>query len=119
MLFQLKQTATFDIHASAHLRELSSHALTMAPLSLEQPHSNTKPMDAEQCRMQDFVQLPSSAEALKAASQAIFEARPVLVDGPMGCGKTRLVEHLALTLEARQEFKDFHRIQMSDQTDAR
>ena len=88
----------------------------MAPLSLEQKPTLKPKADH---RAQHFVLLPSSSDALKAASEAVFEARPVLVEGPMGCGKTRLVEHLALTLEARQEFKDFHRVQMSDQTDAR
>ena len=69
-------------------------------------------------RPSNFVQLPSLEPAFKTVSRALFEAKPVLIQGPMGCGKTRIVEHLA-SLTNREEFVTFHRIQMSDQTDAR
>ena len=65
-----------------------------------------------------FVSLPSLVVEFRNVSKAIFEAKPVLIQGPMGCGKTRLVEHLAKRTD-REEFVNFHRIQMSDQTDAR
>ena len=59
----------------------------------------------------DFVSLPSHQPAFKSLSKAVFEATPVLIEGPMGCGKSRLVERQA-ELSGRTEFKDFHRIQV-------
>ena len=59
----------------------------------------------------DFVSLPSHQPAFKSLSKAVFEATPVLIEGPMGCGKSRLVERQA-ELSRRTEFKDFHRIQV-------
>ena len=52
----------------------------------------------------DFISLASQGPALKVLSEAVFEAKPVLVEGPMGCGKTRVIEHLAAVTQ-RQEFK--------------
>jgi midasin len=50
--------------------------------------------------------------------EAIGANRPIMLEGPMGCGKTKLVEQIA-KLAGRKEFERFHRVYMSDRTDGR
>ncbi len=42
-----------------------------------------------------FVNVPSREILLKQIVDAIAIGTPVLLEGPIGCGKTKLVEHLA------------------------
>ncbi|GIY42084.1 hypothetical protein CDAR_258081, partial [Caerostris darwini] len=45
-------------------------------------------------------------------------AEPVLIQGPVGCGKTSLVEHLAM-LTGKKHVKDFLKIQLGDHVDSK
>jgi midasin len=65
-----------------------------------------------------FVSVTSRESDLIKIVDAIGANMPVMLDGPMGCGKTKLVEHIA-KLAGRKEFERFHRVYMSDRTDGR
>ena len=65
-----------------------------------------------------FVSVPSRESDLIKIVDAVGANMPVMLDGPMGCGKTKLVEHIA-RLAGRKEFERFHRVYMSDRTDGR
>lgn len=42
-----------------------------------------------------FVATPSATRNLRAAALALCAGRPLLLEGPPGCGKTRMIEELA------------------------
>ena len=65
-----------------------------------------------------FVSVASRERDLIKIIEAIGESKPVMLEGPMGSGKTKLVEEVA-RLANRKEFKRFHRVYMSDRTDGR
>ena len=57
--------------------------------------------------------MPSRRNDLLQIALAIKEGRPVLVRGPMGCGKTRLVQYFAEI--TRHDDDEFYWVHMSDQ----
>ena len=60
-----------------------------------------------------FIHVPSRRHELLRIARAINEGRPVLVRGPMGCGKTRLLQYLAEI--TKHDDEEFYRVHMSDQ----
>jgi midasin len=64
------------------------------------------------------VLVPQAEENLKSLSRAVAACQPVVLSGPIGSGKTLLVEHLAAEL-GRRMFAGFHRVQISDMLDGR
>ncbi|CAG5129144.1 unnamed protein product, partial [Candidula unifasciata] len=65
-----------------------------------------------------LVLVPSTQQHLRSLALAVSCCRPVLLQGPVGCGKTSLVEHLAV-LTGRQGYPDVLKIQLGDQTDSK
>ncbi len=65
-----------------------------------------------------YVRLPSRASALRRLALCAAASQPLVLCGPPASGKTRMVEHLR-DLTGRKEFGDFHRLQVSDETDSR
>ncbi|GIY25819.1 midasin [Caerostris darwini] len=55
---------------------------------------------------------------LHSLALAVSVAEPVLIQGPVGCGKTSLVEHLAM-LTGKKHVKDFLKIQLGDHVDSK
>ena len=63
-----------------------------------------------------FVEVNSHKNALTRIAKAIKERRPVLIQGSIGCGKTKIVHHLA---ELTGHHDKIFQINMSDQLDGR
>ena len=69
-------------------------------------------------RGQQFVLVPSAERNLQRLALAVSASNPVLLEGPVGCGKTVLVSHLA-ALVGRGEPPYLTKIQLGDQTDSK
>ncbi|TRY63986.1 hypothetical protein TCAL_02073 [Tigriopus californicus] len=65
-----------------------------------------------------FMTFGDCPNRLRQICLSIHANQPVLIRGPIASGKTSLVEHLA-RLTGRDEGREFHRIQITDQTDGR
>ncbi len=65
-----------------------------------------------------YVPVPSHRPSLRRLALCAAAGQPALLSGPPGCGKTSLVERLR-DASGRREFGDFHRVQVSDETDSR
>lgn len=65
-----------------------------------------------------LVPVPSMMANLRSLTLAVAAGSPVLLQGPVGCGKTSLVQHLAQRV-GRDRAPDFMKIQLGDQTDSK
>uniref|UniRef100_S4RP36 ATPase dynein-related AAA domain-containing protein n=1 Tax=Petromyzon marinus TaxID=7757 RepID=S4RP36_PETMA len=65
-----------------------------------------------------LVPVPSTCALLRALASAVASRRAALIEGPVGCGKTALVERLA-ALTGRTAPPGLLTVQLGDQTDSR
>ena len=65
-----------------------------------------------------LVAVPSMQRNLRSLALAVAVGAAVLLQGPVGCGKTALVEHLA-TLTGRSRAPHLLKVQLGDQTDSK
>lgn len=66
----------------------------------------------------DLVLVDSTCQNLRSLALALASHKPVLLEGPIGCGKTSLVEFLAAAtghIDSRKILK----VQLGDQTDSK
>ena len=64
--------------------------------------------------LDQLVIVPSTSQHLRSLALAVTCGEPVLLQGPVGCGKTCLVEHLAAMAGHK-----LVKIQLGDQTDSK
>ncbi len=74
--------------------------------------------DSEAVNSNPLVPVSSTRHNLHRLALAVAAGKPVLLEGPVGCGKTSLVEHLAL-LTGRQKMPQIIKVQLGDQTDSK
>uniref|UniRef100_UPI00398F5005 midasin isoform X2 n=1 Tax=Pristiophorus japonicus TaxID=55135 RepID=UPI00398F5005 len=72
----------------------------------------------DQCISKPLVLVASTYSYLQNLAMAVVSQNAVLLEGPIGCGKTALVEYLAV-LTGRQKPPDFLKVQLGDQTDSK
>lgn len=65
-----------------------------------------------------MIPVESTVSHLRSLALAVASGNPVLLQGPVGCGKTSLVEHLA-QVTGRQKSPALMKIQLGDQTDSK
>ncbi|KAI0224027.1 Midasin [Lamellibrachia satsuma] len=65
-----------------------------------------------------LLSVPSTRHNMHSVALAVASCHPVLLEGPVGCGKTALVEHLAL-LTGRGAAPHLMKVQLGDQTDSK
>ncbi len=65
-----------------------------------------------------LVPVPSSQRNLHSLAIAVASGNPVLLEGPVGSGKTSLVEHLA-EMTGRIGTPHLLKVQLGDQTDSK
>ncbi|CAG2222307.1 MDN1 [Mytilus edulis] len=65
-----------------------------------------------------LIPVESTVSHLRSLALAVASGNPVLLQGPVGCGKTSLVEHLA-QVTGRQKSPALMKIQLGDQTDSK
>lgn len=68
--------------------------------------------------MEKFVYVPSVQKSLYRLALAVSAGEPVLLQGPVGCGKTSLVEHLA-AVTGRRPYEELLKVQLGDHMDSK
>ncbi|XP_078617566.1 midasin-like [Branchiostoma floridae x Branchiostoma japonicum] len=78
----------------------------------------TRPGCQEKEVADTLVPVPSTLRNLHCLAMAVLSQKAVLLEGPVGCGKTALVEHLA-HLTGRSGAPYLLKVQLGDQTDSK
>ncbi|XP_033116850.1 midasin-like [Anneissia japonica] len=73
---------------------------------------------SKETRKKHLIAVPSTRKNLRSLALAVSSSSPVLLEGPVGCGKTSLVEYLA-ELTGRSTRSNLLRVQLGDQTDSK
>ncbi|KAM9495289.1 midasin [Clarias gariepinus] len=72
----------------------------------------------EQTSLRTLVLVDSTCRNLRRLAMAVASQKPVLLEGPIGCGKTALVEYLA-TATGHVKSPSILKVQLGDQTDSK
>ncbi|XP_034060418.1 LOW QUALITY PROTEIN: midasin [Gymnodraco acuticeps] len=72
----------------------------------------------EQSNQKDLVLVDSTCRNLRRLALAVASQKPVLLEGPIGCGKTALVEFMA-AVTGHTKATDILKVQLGDQTDSK
>ncbi|XP_031717305.1 midasin isoform X1 [Anarrhichthys ocellatus] len=76
------------------------------------------PRQTEQRNPKDLVLVDSTCRNLRRLALAVASQKPVLLEGPIGCGKTALVEFMA-AVTGHTKATDILKVQLGDQTDSK
>lgn len=76
------------------------------------------PRQEEQTSLKTLVLVDSTCRNLRRLAMAVASQRPVLLEGPIGCGKTALVEYLAAAT-GHVKSPNILKVQLGDQTDSK
>ncbi|XP_044025553.1 midasin [Siniperca chuatsi] len=76
------------------------------------------PRHAEQMNQKDLVLVDSTCRNLRRLALAVASQKPVLLEGPIGCGKTALVEFMA-AVTGHTKATEILKVQLGDQTDSK
>ena len=82
--------------------------ILMLRISTDSPSSNSD----------NLILVPSSKSCLQQLAQNVVAAKPILIEGPVGCGKTLLIDHLA-SRTGRDGHPSLIKVQMGDQIDSK
>ncbi|KAF3702507.1 Midasin Dynein-related AAA-ATPase MDN1 MIDAS-containing protein [Channa argus] len=76
------------------------------------------PKPTEQMNQKDLVLVNSTCSNLRRLAMAVASQKPVLLEGPIGCGKTALVEFMA-AVTGHSNATEILKVQLGDQTDSK
>ncbi|KAI3364212.1 hypothetical protein L3Q82_010816 [Scortum barcoo] len=76
------------------------------------------PRPAEHMNQKDLVLVDSTCRNLRRLALAVASQKPVLLEGPIGCGKTALVEFMA-AVTGHTKATEILKVQLGDQTDSK
>ncbi|MED6248455.1 AAA ATPase midasin, partial [Ataeniobius toweri] len=76
------------------------------------------PRKAGQVKSTNLVLVESTCQNLRRLALAVASHKPVLLEGPIGCGKTALVEFMA-AITGHMKGADILKVQLGDQTDSK
>lgn len=71
-----------------------------------------------QTNQKDLVLVDSTCRNLRRLALAVASQKPVLLEGPIGCGKTALVEFMA-AVTGHTKATEILKVQLGDQTDSK
>ncbi len=71
-----------------------------------------------QTSLSNLVLVDSTCQNLRRLAMAVASQKPILLEGPIGCGKTALVEYLA-AVTGHVKAPDILKVQLGDQTDSK
>ncbi|KAI1897419.1 hypothetical protein AGOR_G00083100 [Albula goreensis] len=94
--------------------DLSQNVVAVCGVVL--PKNMPKPQ--EPCCLKDLVLVNSTCQNLRRLAMAVASQKAVLLEGPIGCGKTALVEHLA-AITGHVKAPEILKVQLGDQTDSK
>ncbi|XP_070274183.1 LOW QUALITY PROTEIN: midasin [Myotis yumanensis] len=80
--------------------------------------SNRSSSHEQELAFRSYVLVESVCKNLQTLAMAVASQNPVLLEGPIGCGKTSLVEHLA-AMTGRRKPPELLKVQLGDQTDSK
>ncbi|KAK3792593.1 hypothetical protein RRG08_009951 [Elysia crispata] len=105
-------------HTKHDLIEEDLHASVVNVMGILLPSCQQPQPDTGQTKskgiLDQLVIVPSTSQHLRSLALAVTCGEPVLLQGPVGCGKTCLVEHLAAMAGHK-----LVKIQLGDQTDSK
>ncbi|XP_071334594.1 midasin isoform X2 [Trachinotus anak] len=78
----------------------------------------TAPRQAEQVNQKDLVLVDSTCRNLRRLALAVASQKALLLEGPIGCGKTALVEFVA-AVTGHTKATEILKVQLGDQTDSK
>uniref|UniRef100_A0A8D1BB25 Midasin n=1 Tax=Sus scrofa TaxID=9823 RepID=A0A8D1BB25_PIG len=87
------------------------------PAPREQAGSRSSSREQE-LALRSYVLVESVCKNLQTLAMAVASQNAVLLEGPIGCGKTSLVEHLA-AMTGRRKPPQLLKVQLGDQTDSK
>ncbi|KAM4043140.1 midasin isoform 2-T2 [Anomaloglossus baeobatrachus] len=90
--------------------DLSSHVVPICGITL--------PKKMQGMNGNPLVLVETTCRSLQSLAHAVSYQNAVLLEGPIGCGKTALVEHLA-RVTGRLKAPDLLKVQLGDQTDSK
>ncbi|XP_068197957.1 midasin isoform X4 [Antennarius striatus] len=76
------------------------------------------PRQAEQAHHKHLVLVDSTCYNMRRLALAVASQKPVLLEGPIGCGKTALVEFMA-AITGHMKATEILKVQLGDQTDSK
>ncbi|XP_077366934.1 midasin isoform X3 [Festucalex cinctus] len=94
--------------------DLSQNVVAIGGILLSQ----TAEKRSEQVNERDMVLVDSTCLNLKRLALAVASQKPVLLEGPIGCGKTALVEYMA-AVSGHIKSTTILKVQLGDQTDSK
>ncbi|XP_072355863.1 midasin [Scyliorhinus torazame] len=103
-------------HTQGHIMSGDLSANVVAVCGVVLPRKQLVHQDQRVC--QSLVLVASTYGYLQNLAIAVVSQNAVLLEGPIGCGKTTLVEYLA-ALTGRQKPPEFLKVQLGDQTDSK
>lgn len=71
-----------------------------------------------QTSLSNLVLVDSTCQNLRRLAMAVASQKPILLEGPIGCGKTALVEYIA-AVTGHVKAPDILKVQLGDQTDSK
>ncbi|XP_059556931.1 midasin isoform X4 [Myotis daubentonii] len=80
--------------------------------------SNRSSSHEQELAFSSYVLVESVCKNLQTLAMAVASQNAVLLEGPIGCGKTSLVEHLA-AMTGRRKPPELLKVQLGDQTDSK
>ncbi|XP_032340488.1 LOW QUALITY PROTEIN: midasin [Camelus ferus] len=80
--------------------------------------SNRSSSREQELAFRSYVLVESVCKNLQTLAMAVASQNAVLLEGPIGCGKTSLVEHLAV-MTGRRKPPQLLKVQLGDQTDSK
>ncbi|XP_074982679.1 midasin isoform X2 [Caretta caretta] len=95
--------------------DLSANVIAVCGVVL--PRQQLVPKEQEST-IQNFVLVESTCMNLQNLAMAVAFQNPVLLEGPIGCGKTSLIEYLAV-ITGRMKPPHILKVQLGDQTDSK
>ncbi|KAJ1058574.1 hypothetical protein K5549_008694 [Capra hircus] len=88
------------------------------PPAPEEQASSRSSSREQELAFRSYVLVDSVCKNLQTLAMAVASQKAVLLEGPIGCGKTSLVEHLA-AMTGRRKPPQLLKVQLGDQTDSK
>ncbi|XDA78991.1 hypothetical protein R6Z07F_009052 [Ovis aries] len=88
------------------------------PPAPEEQASSRSSSREQELTFRSYVLVDSVCKNLQTLAMAVASQKAVLLEGPIGCGKTSLVEHLA-AMTGRRKPPQLLKVQLGDQTDSK
>ncbi|XP_036269995.1 midasin isoform X3 [Pipistrellus kuhlii] len=115
---QYSQGHLVSADLSSRVTAVCGVVLPGQPPTPEEQASNRSSSHEQELAFKSYVLVESVCKNLQTLAMAVASQNAVLLEGPIGCGKTSLVEHLA-SVTGRRKPPELLKVQLGDQTDSK